>query len=1226
MKKKEDFFIHIQHNDIEAIQKPNNSEIQSSTGIYILTRDSFINYPNFDVNCLINNNYILSSEQIKKLQKSEIKLNYTYNEIMELKKNKIDFFILDEIKVKKVLRNIGIEISKLYESKEFYLELKKQNLVYFSEENKYIHIKPHLNENLFQNQNRTVFHNVTFINSKPKSNINDNRLNQTLRKQENNSFNKKKIHYDEKSKIIQILILLYGNEKEIMRYYSQGIYDLKNYFLINKAWVEKFKEKNHYNEIYNILISSGINTLNECLQQLTDLQSSLEIKSVYNKININNSSLNQISFSLKTKKRREFNEYVFPIDFYIIHESILSLIKTISNCIINSEYEISFGKSSLCLRLKNQLCKIYFYNYNNNSFNITGVIELFQDFWKPIYQKHFSKISFKNYLINKKINLNIINKKQNLFSADNTLLGYVFLLSQIDGNKDKIIITQNKISESEGKINRTRKINGQNSRNQNNENLLKNPDKLRIIRSLILLYGNEKEINRLYSLGYYNLKKCYLVNNSWIEKYKEIYYYNEVHNVLTSHGIKTFCEACKNIKYLESLNEIKNIYNKIIIDENALIQFNLTPVTTISGENSEYVYPVNFIIIHESVYNLIKKFSHNQINSEYEINFGKSSLYLRLNYDLNKMYIFYFNNKAFRIAAIIEIFADVWKYIYDKHLSKKPFKQYLTEKNINLNIINQKQNLLSEGSKLLGYIYLTSKIFQKTKEKPKVNINQNNDFYFKYKNLLNSLKTLKHNKLDLPNNDIIQSYLSSHLLINLKVYIIETQKLKYCFDTINQLKNVINDFSFCLSENDIKSCDLISESTKYSFINEEIIKYFKIQNINNLAKAFLFVNKNSAYIFYPVKKYLLKVLNYNNNTFNLKKLSFSPSPNFSLVKVFTLGLENIGATSYINTSLQCLSHINLVKNYFLNDQKYNQDILSRNALLSKSLADVIRKLWSQTYETFYAPHDFKNLISHMNPLFQGIKDNDSKDLLLFLYENIHNELNDPAQNPNLINFFNINNNNNGLYQFRQNYYSQNYSIISDIFYFENCNTVQCQNCNFLSNNFSMIYYIEFPLENIRLFKQNKYNKGFSFISLNDCFEYNEQPINLEGANKIHCTYCLNNTDALIYNKLITLPKVLTIILNYGNNLENQVEFSFPKDISLEKYITDKTNNSNYHLIGVIAHHGLSGMNGHFVAYCKSPVNGQWYFYNDKIVAHCQNEVKSETLMNGKPYILFYQRK
>ena len=54
----------------------------------------------------------------------------------------------------------------------------------------------------------------------------------------------------------------------------------------------------------------------------------------------------------------------------------------------------------------------------------------------------------------------------------------------------------------------------------------------------------------------------------------------------------------------------------------------------------------------------------------------------------------------------------------------------------------------------------------------------------------------------------------------------------------------MNDFSFCLSENVIISkYSIIENYIQYYFINEEIIKYFKVQNINEFKKAFVFINQ-----------------------------------------------------------------------------------------------------------------------------------------------------------------------------------------------------------------------------------------------------------------------------------------------------------------------------------------------------------------------------------------------
>jgi uncharacterized UBP type Zn finger protein len=80
------------------------------------------------------------------------------------------------------------------------------------------------------------------------------------------------------------------------------------------------------------------------------------------------------------------------------------------------------------------------------------------------------------------------------------------------------------------------------------------------------------------------------------------------------------------------------------------------------------------------------------------------------------------------------------------------------------------------------------------------------------------------------------------------------------------------------------------------------------------------------------------------------------------------------------------------------------------------------------------------------------------------------------------------------------------------------------------------------------------------------------------------------------------------------------------EISLDKYIIDKTKGTNYELICVLNHHGSNGSGGHFVSYCKSPIDNIWYFHDDAKIVKCPNVFQTEQFSFGFPYILFYQRK
>ena len=773
--------------------------------------------------------------------------------------------------------------------------------------------------------------------------------------------------------------------------------------------------------------------------------------------------------------------------------------------------------------------------------------------------------------------------------------------------------------------------------------------KLKIIQILILLYANEREIANLFAQGYItnpeskNLKDYCIVNKNLVNKFKQIYHYDSIHNILSTHHITNINQVIQSMKYYLSLNEIKSHKSMINTDITGLSQLNIAPTTIACGEYGIYNFPINFVIIHKSIIKQIVNLIMNSFDdSYYNMQIGISSLFLKSTYDTKKIYIYQYNNNLFNIIGVIDFFNDIWEGIYNKYLSKKTLKDFFYLKKIDINKKNQKQNLLNSKNILLGFIYLIPLSGQNGNEAQNIidngiinninnlNINKNDNikksnFSSIYHKFINSINNLEPNYPDeIPDISAIINKISLKQLKGMTVYIIESSKLQYCIDTIKDLRKTFNDFSFCINDNDIISDENFSETTKYSFINSELLNYFKINNIIVLPKFILFVllknyTERIMLIYNPKHKNVLNIINYNNNSFNIKNPKKKPPP---IKKSHALGLENIGATCYMNATLQCLCHIDSIKNYFLNDNIYNQNIATKPNSLAKYFADVLRKLWSEAHETYYAPKDFKEKISIMNPLFQGIQANDSKDLVLFIYETIHNELNNPSQNPDQINLQNIPNE---LVQFRQNYYSQNYSIISKIFYYEQSNIMECQNCHYKTYNFNIMNIIIFPLEKVRLYLEKRKPEGFSVVTLYDCFEQNQEKEMLDGANQIYCNQCHQNANASSFNQFYTCPEVLTVILNRGKGLEFDVNFSFPMELTIEKYVQDKSYIPNYELIGCLTHHGPSGMAGHFVAYCRSPIDNQWYFYNDAEVTLCYN-AENEMLSNGIPYILFYQRR
>ena len=87
-------------------------------------------------------------------------------------------------------------------------------------------------------------------------------------------------------------------------------------------------------------------------------------------------------------------------------------------------------------------------------------------------------------------------------------------------------------------------------------------------------------------------------------------------------------------------------------------------------------------------------------------------------------------------------------------------------------------------------------------------------------------------------------------------------------------------------------------------------------------------------------------------------------------------------------------------------------------------------------------------------------------------------------------------------------------------------------------------------------------------------------------------------------------------------LEILEQRKFPIDeLDLSNYVIGyKKETYKYELYGVCNHSG-GVMGGHYTSYIKN-ANGKWYLFNDRAV----NEVKQESVVSQKAYVLFYRKK
>ena len=435
----------------------------------------------------------------------------------------------------------------------------------------------------------------------------------------------------------------------------------------------------------------------------------------------------------------------------------------------------------------------------------------------------------------------------------------------------------------------------------------------------------------------------------------------------------------------------------------------------------------------------------------------------------------------------------------------------------------------------------------------------------------------------------------------------------------------------------------------FNTINEKAnkMKNILIKGANVLKKGANILNNganildNGANFINEGQKKLNKLENKVENLMNKGQLKFqigntsnrivNKIPKFNFFnKPHLRGLVNINGTCYMNSILQCLSHIPELYNYFTKEKitEIAEALEDQNCLLFPSFREVLVELWNTSNFMPYTPNKFKERLGEKNPLFKDNYPNDAKDLLSFLLMELHEEMNQAVINNNLNNIFNnieIQKNKKLMFNyFRQNFMNNYRSIISGLFFGMIYIKTQCSFCQTALYNYQLFNFLIFPLQDVLQYKikLNNYQNDCNYtVSIEDCFKYSQLPCCL---NNYQCKCCNNNVQSIFTTYLSILPNIIIIILNRRVINNANVKISFNENLQLKNYVEYLNDECIYELIGVVTHYGTSNENGHFMARCLSPFDGMWYLYNDIVVKQI-GYFNKEEFQEGNPYILFYKK-
>ncbi|KAG6908782.1 hypothetical protein DXG01_003311 [Tephrocybe rancida] len=197
----------------------------------------------------------------------------------------------------------------------------------------------------------------------------------------------------------------------------------------------------------------------------------------------------------------------------------------------------------------------------------------------------------------------------------------------------------------------------------------------------------------------------------------------------------------------------------------------------------------------------------------------------------------------------------------------------------------------------------------------------------------------------------------------------------------------------------------------------------------------------------------------------------------------TLGLGNMGNTCFMNSALQCLTHMEELADYFLTglyEEELNPDNpLGMHGAIAEAFGALLQRIWASTgSSTSYSPRDFKSQLQRFAPQFSGYQQHDSQELVAFLLDGLHEDLNRVLKKPYVekpdwegggdIELMKL------ALNSWEGYMKRNDSVIVDLFQGQYQSTLICPECEKVSITFDPFMYLTLPLPVHKKWKHNIY--------------------------------------------------------------------------------------------------------------------------------------------------------
>lgn len=316
-------------------------------------------------------------------------------------------------------------------------------------------------------------------------------------------------------------------------------------------------------------------------------------------------------------------------------------------------------------------------------------------------------------------------------------------------------------------------------------------------------------------------------------------------------------------------------------------------------------------------------------------------------------------------------------------------------------------------------------------------------------------------------------------------------------------------------------------------------------------------------------------------------------------------LANLGATCYINTTIQCLGHCRPFLEFMLMQKEYDGKLLGEVHDLYKEL--------------FIGHHSLipRKFIGALNDKIKSIdihEQNDINEFLMILLDKLNRDIcymvkdDSSATDPIRSDGNKYSRIKNVMEKAWWDQTRKEYSEMIPMFYGQLISQIKCGCCTKIHHNYELFSDLSLPIDD-------------NCNTLYDCFDahFKDEVVNKE-ERLWKCDKCEKKCESEKCTVLWKMPTILIVSLKRFSATtmrKNAKNIDIPMELDMSKYcLGDKKYVYNLKSAGV--HMGFSQMGGHYYAMCQG-YDGYWYKIDDLDVK--MEKEKEPDVRNG--YVYFY---